>query len=509
MTSSPSLGWAAIDWVEHYLVHGPGDVQGEPIQLDDEFAAFIVKAYRVDPASGARVVRRAFLSRSKGRSKSGLAAMIECWEALGPCRFDHWAEPGEVSDWGYEYEEGEPVGRRLIYAEILNVATEEGQAGNTYDAVYFMLNPDTCSDALLDDFGKIDVGLSRINLPDHRGFIEPVTAANESKDGGKSTFIVADETHLWVPPQVGKFRLGRMHQTMVRNLLKRKVASGWMLETSTMYAEGEQSVAEGTHTYAKSLRKAGRDDGKLLFDHRQASEEWDPAKRSERLKALREAYGPAAAWMDLEAIADYWDDPQSSEADFRRFWLNQPVSLVAEGALPFTTWMQDLADPDAELRTPLTFGLHVDEDRSAWITAMWPREDGLANVILANDGLPFPAHKIVEECKQRTDKHGGHVTAPSAFEADLAAAGVPVLTMPAGSWSGSCGALADAIKAKTIKHGNQPTLNEAVRAAQWRTAGGQGERAFKDQPGPLSALVRGLWGMSQTVTTVEPFAIWG
>jgi hypothetical protein len=42
--------------------------------------------------------------------------------------------------------------------------------------------------------------------------------------------------------------------TMVRNLLKRKVASGWMLETSTMYAEGENSVAEGTHAYAKRWR---------------------------------------------------------------------------------------------------------------------------------------------------------------------------------------------------------------------------------------------------------------
>jgi hypothetical protein len=31
--------------------------------------------------------------------------------------------------------------------------------------------------------------------------------------------------------------------------------------------------------------------------------------------------------MDLEAIADYWDDPQVSEAEFRRFWLNQPVPL--------------------------------------------------------------------------------------------------------------------------------------------------------------------------------------
>jgi hypothetical protein len=84
--------------------------------------------------------------------------MIECFEALGPCRFDHWAEPGEVSDWGYEYEEGEPVGKPLTYVEALNVATEEGQAGNTYDAVYYMLHPDTCSPELLAEFGRLDVG---------------------------------------------------------------------------------------------------------------------------------------------------------------------------------------------------------------------------------------------------------------------------------------------------------------------------------------------------------------
>jgi len=217
--------------MEHYLVHGPGDVQGQPVELDDEFAAFVVRAYRVD-GKGARVVRRAFLSRSKGRNKSGLAAMLSSFEALGPCRFDHFAVAGEVSPWGYGYEPGEPVGKPLGYAEVLNVATEEGQAGNTYDAVYYMLHPATCSAELLQDYGKIDVGLTRTVLPGRRGFIKPVTSADGSADGAKSTFIVADETHLWVLP-----RLKRLHGVMTRNLLKRKLASGWMLETSTMYGE--------------------------------------------------------------------------------------------------------------------------------------------------------------------------------------------------------------------------------------------------------------------------------
>jgi len=326
-----SLGFAGISWVEHFLVHGPGDVQGEPIELDDEFAAFIVKAYRVD-AKGARRVRRAFLSRSKGRSKSGLAAMVACFEALGPCRFDHFAEQGEVSPWGYEYEPGEPVGRPVTYAEVLCVATEESQAGNTYDAIHYMLHPDTCSRELLEAFGRLDVGLTRINLPDRRGSIEPLTSSDKAKDGGKSTFIVADETHLWVLP-----RLIRLHGTMTRNLLKRKIASGWMLETSTMYAPGEGSVAEATHAYAQSVAEGRLRDRTLLFDHRQAADTYDLSHKTQRVRALREAYGPAAAWMDLDAIAGSWDDPQVKEADFRRYWLNQPVSTSGTW-LPHGAW---------------------------------------------------------------------------------------------------------------------------------------------------------------------------
>ena len=42
----PTLGWQIIDWIETYLVHGPGDVQGEPFDLDDEWAQFILDAYR-------------------------------------------------------------------------------------------------------------------------------------------------------------------------------------------------------------------------------------------------------------------------------------------------------------------------------------------------------------------------------------------------------------------------------------------------------------------------------
>lgn len=315
-----SLGFALVDWIEHYLVHGPGDVEGQPIDLDDEFAAFILRAYGVRP-DGRRRKRRAVISRPKGRAKSELAAMLVCAEGLGPVRFDHWAEPGEVSSWGYAYEPGEPVGRRVTRPEIRCFATELGQAGNTYDAVRYMLDPETCSDALRADFGRVDVGLTRIFLPGG-GEITPESAADTSKDGGKDTFDVFDETHLWVLP-----RLHRLQQTVNRNLLKRKAAQGWSLETTTMFAPGEGSVAEGTFAYAAAVREGRAKDDVLLFDHREASAKHDPATKRGRVAGLREVYGPAAAWMPLEDIAASWDDPQTSHAEWERYWFNRPVSL--------------------------------------------------------------------------------------------------------------------------------------------------------------------------------------
>lgn len=495
-----SLGFAAIDWIEHYLVHGPGDVQGQPIELDDEFAGFILKAYRLDPKSGERMVRRAFLSRAKGRSKSGLAAMVECFEALGPCRFDHWAEPGEVSDWGYEYDEGEPVGRPLTYVEILNVATEESQAGNTYDAVYYMLNEDTCSAELLEDYGRLDVGLTRINLPNQRGYIEPVTSADSSKDGGKSTFIVADETHLWVLP-----RLHRLHGVMTRNLLKRKTASGWMLETSTMYAEGENSVAEGTHAYAESSSRSRK---YLLFDHRQAAESWDLTKRRERLTALREAYGPASAWMNLEAIADSWDDPQVSEASFRRFWLNQPVPLVEppKGVMPNWAVLASAAE------APTTaVGVAIDPDR-VWCSigaAGDVDEMPLVRAIRRDRVGPWIVAEIVRlhqeaGCVVVVDKKGPAVT----LIEDLEAAGVPVAPFGLEDYVVACADMYDLVDQLGLRHANDDDLNAAVAAADWRRVGDR--QVWARRGGditPLEAATLALWALRAGVTAeLEPSA---
>lgn len=68
-----SLGWLACAWMEHFVVHGPGDIQGEPVRHGDEYTGFIVDAYMVgeNASNNHLLYDSAFLSRPKARPPAG------------------------------------------------------------------------------------------------------------------------------------------------------------------------------------------------------------------------------------------------------------------------------------------------------------------------------------------------------------------------------------------------------------------------------------------------------
>jgi hypothetical protein len=121
-----SLGYEVLDWIHAYCCHGPGDVQGEPLDYDDEIRDFLIECYRLDEVTGRRVYREAVLSRPKGRAKSEIAGMVAVAEGLGPVRFDGWDATGQ------------PVGRPVRSPLIKCLATEESQAGNTFQNAAFV-----------------------------------------------------------------------------------------------------------------------------------------------------------------------------------------------------------------------------------------------------------------------------------------------------------------------------------------------------------------------------------
>lgn len=312
-----SLGHDVVAWIEHYLVHGPGDVQDQPIVMDDERYACLLRMYRLRPRARCadcravappealvdgeapwrcpecklflpvrRAVDEYLLSRRKGWAKSGLAGQIGACEALGPVRFDGWAA------------DGTPVGRPVEYPFIRCLATEEGQSGQTFRGIAYVLHPDTATRQLKADYGTIDAGRdwqtsTRIYLPGG-GEIRPSTASSAAKDGGKETWVVADETHLYVLPE-----LVSMYHTVHRNAFKRQQAEPWFLQTTTMYRPGQGSVAETTFEAFETGDAPG-----VHIDHRQSSASLQSTKDLDELVALlAEAAGDAALFLDLEREA--------------------------------------------------------------------------------------------------------------------------------------------------------------------------------------------------------------
>lgn len=377
MTLPPSLGGHVCAWLETFLVHGPGDIQGQRIELDDELRLFVWRAYELR-ADGTRQFRRAFLSRPKGRGKSELAAMLAGGELCGPVRFDHYADAGEACPLtGYVFVAGEPVGRPVTAPEVLCIATEEGQAGFVYQAARYMLRTGEAANAY-----PLDAGITRTYL-DGGGSMEPVTAAANSKDGGKSTFVVGDETHLWMTRE-----LRALHATVKRNIVKRRTADGWLLETSTAYEPGMQSVAEASLDVWRMVQSGEIADPSLLVDHRQAPDDIDISDPAALRAALVKVYGDAAEWTNIEGMLAEFADPATDEADNRRYWLNQVVRSSDQWMDPHA-WeaIQNSTSPLADReRITLGFDGSIRDDATALIgcrlsdghlfkVAVWERKD--------------------------------------------------------------------------------------------------------------------------------------
>jgi phage terminase large subunit-like protein len=334
------------------LVHGPGDVQGEPYSLDDEFRHVILHLYELDDA-GRRIVRRGFLSRPKGRAKTELAGALSAAELAGPVRFGGWDSRRQ------------PVGVPVRGAQVVAYATEEGQAGTTYSTAAYMLGEGAAADAY-----PLDVGLSRTYLRGG-GVMLAETSGAVSAEGGRTTFAVFDETWAWVTRQ-----LRELQATVLRNLGKRALAEPWSLETSAMYRPGENSVAEVLHRHVERLAEEGVADLSLYVDHRQAPPvELDDDEGLEA--ALRIVYGPAAQWLDLVRIMAEIRDPHADETEARRFWLNQPARAAE-------AWLEDLdgfralaVEHELEAGTPVALGFDgsLSDDATALVGCTLGRDE--------------------------------------------------------------------------------------------------------------------------------------
>lgn len=151
-----------------------------------------------------------------------------------------------------------------------------------------------------------------------------------------------------------------------------------------------------------------------------------------------------------------------------------------------------LADPHAERGQP-TFGVATAPDGS-WsaVGVAWLRPDGLRQVMLADyaPGTAWVADRIAD----LQGSWGGAVVVDTASRALLS--GCEALSQSRQAQAHN--ELAVAVEGGTVRHGNEPALNVAVRGARWKPSG---DTRVLDRKGsvdisPLVAVAVALHGLS-------------
>lgn len=333
----PTLGPQVCDFIERFGVYGPGELAGEPYSIEDDWRAWLYRAYEVYPQghrlAGRRRFKRCYLEARKGTAKTEKAMLVVMAEShpSAPVRCDGFDANGQPVG----------VGVKSPYIPLVSYTVEQTEDLG-YNVLRFILE----NSELGADY---DIGLERILLLDQRGResgkITAVAAAPNSRDGARTTHQHFDEPHRMTLP-----RLLKAHSTMVENTFKRVGADAWTHYTSTAGDPNEESVASDMREFAHKVDKGEVDDPRLFFFSRFGNDRAELETPDQVREFLLEASGPAASWSgDIDGLVSRYFEPKTDKAYWKRVWGNV---WVAGGTKAF----------DADAWRRLSGPVHVDDD---------------------------------------------------------------------------------------------------------------------------------------------------
>lgn len=304
----PSLGWEIADWLDDLFPW---------MKCTNEQVRKLVHCHRIDPDTGAYFYRRAQLMGPKGCGKSPEAAKFAVAHQEGPVRFDGWNANGD------------PVGRPWVKPTPLFqiAAVSLDQTDNTYGALLELLTENDSSAA--ERLG-LDPGDTRtVNRANHRRRIDKVTASAGAREGQPITGYVLDETHLYLPTNGGV----KLAATLRRNAAK---MDGFGLETTNNYDPSIHSVAQATDEAVTAGAEG-------IYQWKPQAPHLPSLKNRREFKQRTRQLYVDCHWINHDRQFDEAQDPDMTEADVRRFLLNETWQ-GADAAWSADQWAA-LADP--------------------------------------------------------------------------------------------------------------------------------------------------------------------
>ena len=317
-----TLGWAVLKWAFAHLIQPDGPMAGERWRFTQEQVGIILRWYTVNEDGRFRY-RRGVLRRMKGWGKSPFLAALSAVELCGPCRFGGW----NLDD------DGDLVAVAHPAPWIQIAATNLEQTKNTMSVF-----PGLLSKATVDEYG-IDLGKEKIYARKGVARLEIVTSAPRTLEGGRPSWVIADETQHWLPSTSGP----EMMAAIRRNLGKSRDGAARVMEITNAHLVDEGSVAEAT--YEAWRASEGTLEG-VYYDATEAKQLYDDEGQPLPLRqwtdaqvrdALIAARGDST-WLDIDRILAEIRDPTNSESHSRRFYFNQVWSAANEEWLPVGAW---------------------------------------------------------------------------------------------------------------------------------------------------------------------------
>jgi phage terminase large subunit-like protein len=225
-----SLGAKAVRWIQANVVHGEGDMAGEPFILRPDQVEYLWRLYEIDPADGGWWYERAYYEAPKGDGKTMLHAAIALCDAFGP------------------------TADRSPNVPVAAAAGEQAKQDGIYSRLRQIVEAEQCP---LRPFLLVEV--DTITRKDGQpGKIRVLPANGNTTDGGLPTTFIADEVQDWFHSAADA------HERNENSTTKRRM--GRSVACSTPGARrGDQSVGWRLHDHGAKVASGQVDDPRFLF----------------------------------------------------------------------------------------------------------------------------------------------------------------------------------------------------------------------------------------------------
>ncbi len=449
-TGDRTYGPLATAWIEANVVHGEGDLFGEPFRCTDDQRQFLDKLLRYD-ADGRLIVRRAVLGRAKGWGKTEFIAAVALFFLAGPLA---------------------PTAPNIPIA-----AASFEQADLLFGSARVM-----ASEGPLKPF--LEAFDTEILRKDGPGKMFRVAAAAGTNDGGRPTLFCADELHEWLGAKA------RVFLVISNSIAKRR--DGLVLVISTAGSE-DSELLRALYDYGRAVEAGEIDDPHFLLDWAEGDRALNPRDGPEvRAVLARQANPHVDLFGTLEHVERRWHE--IAEHEWLRYFANRWVAIAAESWLPDGAW-QACADASVGLVDSADTWVGVDmalkHDTVAVVHGQW-RGDRL----VVRHQAWLPNGNMVDVASVEAHLRGLHrrfrlvevVYDPAFFQRSaeaLADDGLPMVEFPqsAQRMVPACQTTYELVCGRRVVHDGSPVFADQVQSAAprqtdngWRLSKGKSKR---------------------------------